>query len=114
MGPGSAREERLAGTALSENSHPVHRYRNLGTVLDGLVDHAIALGEFQQQIELVLRRVGVDIETQPNLRETDRRLLVDAERAAEIEIALGRYQTRLQRHLDRGRYRLQRHTGTGN
>jgi [protein-PII] uridylyltransferase len=70
-------------------SHPLHRHRNLRAVLDGLIDHAIALGELQQLIELVLRRVGVDIEAQADLREADRRLLVDAERAAKIEIALG-------------------------
>src|SRR5438093_1285362 len=27
------------------SSHPLHRHRNLGAVPDGLVDHAIALGE---------------------------------------------------------------------
>src|SRR5882757_9739667 len=54
------------------HSHPVHRYRNLGAVLDGLVDHAIALGEFEQEIELVLRRVGIDVEAQANLGEADR------------------------------------------
>src|SRR6266699_5508083 len=36
-------------------SHPVHRHRKFRAVLDGLVDHAIALGEFEQQIEFVLR-----------------------------------------------------------
>src|ERR1700738_1682633 len=82
-----------------EFSHPLHGHRNLRAVLDGLVDHAIALGEFQEQIELVLRRVGIDVETQTNFGKTDRRLLVDAERAAEIEIALGGHEPRLQRHL---------------
>ena len=43
-------------------SHPLHRHRNLRPVLDGLVDHAVTLGELQQQIELVLRGVGVDLE----------------------------------------------------
>src|SRR6185437_3860349 len=76
------------GEGSPSRSHPVHRHRNLRAVLDGLVDHAITLGEFQQQIEFLLRRVGVDVETETNFRETNRRLLVDAERAAEIQIAL--------------------------
>src|ERR1700761_5718776 len=71
------------------NSHPVHRDRNLRPVLDGLIDHAIALGEFQQQVEFVLRGVSVDIEAQADFREADRGFLVDAERAAKIQIAFG-------------------------
>src|SRR6478672_10249388 len=92
-------------------SHPVHRHRKPWAVLDGLVDYAIALAELEQQIELVLRRWRLDVEAQADFGKTHRRLLVDAERAAEIEIALGGDQTPLQRHLDRGRYRLQRHPG---
>src|SRR5207245_4114750 len=33
-------------------SHPLHRHRNFRAVLDGLVDHTIAFGEFQQQVQL--------------------------------------------------------------
>ena len=58
-------------------------------LLDGLIHHAIALGELEELIELLLRRVGVDIEGEADLRKADRRILGDAERAAEIEIALG-------------------------
>jgi len=43
---------------------PLHRHRDLRAVLDGLIDHAIALGEFLQQIELVLPRAGRDLEAQ--------------------------------------------------
>src|SRR5690348_1100033 len=70
----------------------VHR-RALG---DGLIDHAIALGELQKLVELVLRRVRLDVEAQPDLAEADRRLLVDTEGAAEVEIALGRHGSRLE------------------
>src|SRR5712691_5480561 len=77
-------ERRLWTTS---GSHPLHRHRNLRAVLDGLVDHAIALGEFQEQIELVLRRVGLDVEAQANLGESNRRFLVDTKGAAKIEIA---------------------------
>src|SRR6266576_6107622 len=79
----------------NRRSHPVHRHRNLRAVLDGLVDHAIALGKFQQEIELLLRRVGIDVETQTHFGKADRSLLVDAERAAKIQIALGGHEARL-------------------
>src|SRR3984893_13157372 len=83
-------------------SHPLHRDRNLRAVLDGLVDHAIPFGELQEQIELVLRRVGCNFEAQADFGKADRRFLVDAERAAEIEIAFGNDVAGLERHLDRG------------
>src|SRR5262249_15013767 len=54
--------------------------------LDGLIDDAVALGELEQLIELFLRRIGVDIEAEPDLRKADRRVLGDAERTAEIQI----------------------------
>src|SRR3954464_9001743 len=93
---GSRLPLRLAGT--TDGSHPFHRHRNLRAVLDGLIDHAIAFGEFQQQIELVLRCVGSDLEAQPDLGKADRGFLVDPERAAEIEIALGDDMAGFQRH----------------
>ena len=52
-----------------------------------LQHHAIALGQLQKRVELVLRRVGVEFELKPNVGEPDRRLLVDAERAAKVEVA---------------------------
>ena len=45
--------------------------------------------------------------------KADRRILGDAERAAEIEIALGATRGRLQRNVERGRHRFQRHAGAG-
>src|SRR6202022_2726701 len=48
----------------NKESKALHRDRNLRAVLDGLVDHAIALGEFLEQIELVLRRVGLHFKGQ--------------------------------------------------
>src|SRR5687768_7490159 len=48
-----SREGDGAATWMRSPSHPLHRHRNLRAVLDGLVNHAVALGEFQQQIELV-------------------------------------------------------------
>src|SRR4051812_32760786 len=66
-------ERRLSRRA---RSHPFHRHRDLRAVADGLIDHAIALGEFQQQIELVLRRVGLDVEAHANFGKADRSFLV--------------------------------------
>ena len=46
--------------------------------------------------------------------KADRRFLVDAERAAEIEIAFGRHGARTSALMaERGRDRLERHAGTG-
>src|SRR3954449_7403108 len=112
MDPGFRQDDTDCWTAVRA-SHPLHRDRDLRPVLDGLIDHAIALGELEQQIELVLRRISVDVEAQTDLGEADRGLLVDAERAAEIEIALGVYVAGLQRHLDRGCDRFQRDAGAG-
>src|SRR6185369_6586169 len=54
MGPGLRRDD-------ARISHPFHRHRHLRAVLDGLVDHAIAFGELEQQVELVLRRRALDL-----------------------------------------------------
>jgi len=78
---------------------------------DGLINHAIALREFQELIEFLLRRISVDIERESDLREADRRILGDAEGAAEVEIAFGRHSARAQRNVDRGRDRLERDAG---
>src|SRR5207248_1848199 len=63
----------FAGT--TRCSHPLHRHRDLRAVPDGLIDHAIAFGELEQQVELVLRRIGLDVEAQADLGKTDRRFL---------------------------------------
>src|SRR5207244_1743066 len=57
-------------------------------MLERLVDDAIALRELQQLIELFLRRIGVDVEAQPDLSKADRRLLGNAARATAIESTL--------------------------
>src|SRR5262245_4398005 len=67
--------------------------------LERLVHHAITLGELEKRIELVLRRVSCDIETQPDLCKADRRVLGDPQRAAKIEIAFRRYRSRSERNL---------------
>src|SRR5262245_63307763 len=42
-----------------------------GAAPERLVDHAIALGELEKRVQLVLRRVGLDVEAQANRRKTD-------------------------------------------
>ena len=86
---------------------------NLRRMPERLQHDAIALGEPEQRIELVLRRVGVELEFEPDVREADRRILCDAERAAKVEIALRRHLARAQRHAHRRRDRFQRHAGAG-
>src|SRR5438105_15617628 len=79
-----------------------------------LIDYAIALGELEQLIELVLRRVALEIKSQSNLRESHRRRLVDPERAAKIDVAFRRYRGGLERDVERGRHRLEGDAGAGN
>jgi hypothetical protein len=49
----------------------------------------LAGGELDQAFDLVGRRIGVEIEAQPNVAEADRRLPANPQRAAKIEVALG-------------------------
>src|SRR5207253_3153958 len=54
-----------------------------------LVDDAIALRQLEQLRDLLGGRSGIQLEPEPDLPEADRRFLGDAERSAEVEIALG-------------------------
>jgi hypothetical protein len=74
----------------------------------------IAFGELEQLIEFVLCRIGMEIEAQADLAEADRRILGDAKRAAEIEIAFRRHPAGLERNIERGRHRLERDPGACN
>ena len=68
-----------------------------------LIDHAIALCELEQLIELVLRGLGFDVKAQPDLRKSDRRIFRNAQCAAEIEISFRKHPTGAQRNVERGR-----------
>src|SRR5690349_2123582 len=61
--------------------------RHRGRLAEGLEDDAVALGQLEQRVEAVLRLVGVELEAQAQVGEADRRGLVDAERAARVEVA---------------------------
>src|SRR5947207_15604535 len=52
-----------------------------------LVDHAIAFGELEKAGALLAADLALEIETEPDCLEADRRLTVDPQRAAKIEIA---------------------------
>src|SRR5271168_431118 len=67
---------------------PRHRSFDRRGAPQRLQDYAIALGEAQQRGDLVRGRVRIEREFQPDIGEADGGLLFDAERAAEIEIAL--------------------------
>src|SRR5205085_10261782 len=93
--------------------HPLELYRDRRAAPECLIDHAIALGELEQLIKLVLRRLALDVEAKSNGREADRHRLVDPERAAKIDIALRRHLGGLEPDTKRSRDRIERHAGTG-
>src|SRR3954454_24967942 len=84
-----------------------------------LVDDAVALGGLEQRVELLVARVGLELEAQADRGEADRRLAVDAHRAAEVEVAFGHHATahleaavdgdRAQRHARTSDQGLQEH-----
>src|SRR6185437_1144961 len=84
------------------------RELQLGPLAQRLEDNAITLGELHQRLQLVGAGIAVELEAQADLAEAHRGVLVDPERAAEIEIALGPHPAAAQRHLERRRHRLER------
>ena len=82
--------ERIEGLTLEVKVYiGRERRRDRRPVAQRLKHDAVALGELQELIELLLRGVALDVEAQADVAETHRRLAVDAERAAEVEVALG-------------------------
>src|SRR5262249_10307536 len=96
-----------------QRSRALELHLDRGAAPERLVDHAIALAELEQRVQLVLRRVGLDVEAQANRRKTDRCILGHAERAAKVEIAFGRHLGGLERDVEGGRDRLERHARAG-
>ena len=60
---------------------------DLGRMTQALVNDAIAFGKANQRGPLLFAGVSVQIEMQSNLLKADGRILGNAERAPEIEIA---------------------------
>src|SRR5262245_23798737 len=58
--------------------------------LQRLINHAVALRQFLERLELLGRGVSVQLEAQADGLEADGRVLGDTERAAEVQIALRR------------------------
>src|SRR4051794_30366399 len=86
-----------------------HRQRRRGG--KRLVDDAIALGEAQQRFDVFISCVGVEIERGANRRKSHRRFLVDAKRAAEVEVSFDVHCASAQLNTDRRRNGAQRDTG---
>ena len=67
----------------------VERDVELRAARERLQHDAVALGELEQRRQLLVVGIGVELEAQADVAEADRRLLVHAQRAAEVEVALG-------------------------
>src|SRR3954454_17104948 len=84
--PGRLTRGRLLGSHLGQ----ALTYLNGRRSAQGLVNDAIALRQLHQACQFLGVRIGVEIEAEANRLESDRRGLVDPQRAAEVEIAFGR------------------------
>src|SRR5579872_643123 len=104
----------LSGGCAAGGGSRAHE-RGLGRrrISERLQHHAIALGELHEGVELVLGRVGVEFERKADGLEPDRGLLVEAERAAKVDVALRLDLARAQLDPHRGRDRLHGHAGAG-
>src|SRR5579884_2063815 len=87
---------------------------DFGRFTECLVNNAVAFREAQQRGDLLFASVGVELERQPDLPETDRRVFGNAECAAKIEIALGADDSVAQRNVQSGGHGVQRHACAAN
>src|SRR5438094_562933 len=62
---------------------------DVGRVAQRLQYDAVALGEFQQRVDPVLRLLGVEFEGEADRAKADRRSAIHPQGAAEVEVALG-------------------------
>ena len=74
---------------LGRRGGALERHVELRAARERLQHDAVALGQLEQRGELLVVGVGVELEAQADVAEADRRRLLDAERAAEVEVALG-------------------------
>ena len=83
----------------------------LGRPGERLKHDAVALGEADERGEILLAGVRVEVEAQADRAKAHGRVAVDAERAAEVEVALGVDPAASHVDADRRRDRAQRHAG---
>src|SRR5207237_4495011 len=81
---------------------PLHAHGRARRIAQGLIDHAVALGQLQQAGKLLLAGIDVEGELQADVAKADRRLFGHAQRAAKIEIALGANRSAPQSEAQRG------------
>src|SRR6185503_20260750 len=86
--PAVRRPAGLAALRAGAARDPCAQARRAGERLE---HHAVALGQLEQRGEVLLAGVGVELEAQADVLEADGRLLVDTERAAEVQVALGEH-----------------------
>src|SRR5919107_1795207 len=91
---------------LPRRSGALHPNAQVRLVVQCLEHDAVALGQLQELIDLLPGSIGVHLKGEADGLEADGRCLVDAERAAEIEIALGLHGSAAQRNLESRRDRL--------
>src|SRR5438132_12002373 len=89
----------------------VHAARKARCLLQSLVDHAVALGQFQQRLQLFSRGIAIQVEMEANVFEPYRRLLAHAEGAAKVEVSLRRDRTAAERVSQRRGNSTQRSSG---
>ena len=65
------------------------RHRQRGRACERLEDDTVALGQTQQGGQLVLVRLGLQREVQPDRREADGSLLINRQGSAKVEVSLG-------------------------
>src|SRR5918997_509004 len=87
---------------------PPDRGRGDGWSAERLEDDAVALGELDQRSKLVGVGIGVELEGKTDLAKAHRSVLGDAQRAAEVEVALDLHLARADLDAERGRDGVER------
>src|SRR5256714_14958515 len=78
-----------------------------------MVYDLVAVSQREERGDLVFRRVGVELKAQADGLEADRRVLGDAERAAEVEVAFGMTAALLHFDANGGGHGTERDAGAG-
>ncbi len=84
-----------------------------GRVLEGLGDDAVAVDELDEFGDLVVWRIGLELENEADGGESDGRGAIDAEGAAEIEVRFGEEFSAAQWDAHGERHGLERDAGAG-